>query len=59
MVGLQGVCCVAAGARHTVAIAKDGTAHGWGVGEDETLGLQLTGNQTTPLEYEELQLAMP
>ena len=57
--GLQGVCCVAAGAAHTVAIAKDGTAHGWGIGDDECLGLQLTENWNTPLEYKELCLALP
>ena len=56
--GLQSVCCVAA-AYHTVALAKDGTAHGWGVCEDEALGLQLTENRNTPLEYKELRLALP
>ena len=56
---LQGVCCVAAGACHTVAVAKNGTAHGWGVGEDETLGLQLTENRNTPLEDKALRLAVP
>ena len=35
VVGLQGVCCVAASGRHTVAVAKDGKAHGWGDGTDD------------------------
>ena len=53
--GLQGVCCITAGASHAIAVAKNGTAHGWGVGRDAAfgpiLGLQLTNDQTTPLEY--------
>ena len=46
---------------HSVAVAKDGTAHGWGVGEDEdfALGLQLTEHQMTPLEYPTLRCALP
>ena len=51
--GLHGVCCVAAGGTHTLAVAKDGTTHGWGDGEDETLGLQLTEDRRTPLAYSE------
>ena len=50
---------MAAGDAHTVAVTKHGAAHGWGVGEDEVLGLQLTEDQTTPLEYKELRLAVP
>ena len=57
--GLQGVCCVAAGGAHSIAIAKDGTALGWGYGEDTALGLQLTDHQLTPLDYNELRLAVP
>ena len=57
--GLQGVCCVVGSYRHCVAVAQEGAAHGWGYGEDETLGLQLTEDQRTPLEYKELRLAVP
>ena len=53
------MCCVAAGVGHSIAIAKDGTAHGWGYGEDTALGLQLTDDQLTPLDYKELRLAVP
>ena len=57
--GLHAVRCVAAGACHSIAVTKDGTAHGWGVGDDESLGLQLTRDQLTPLEYPALRLAVP
>ena len=56
---LQGVSCAVSGGGHNIAVAEDGTAHGWGWGEDETLGLQLIENQMTPLEYKELRLAVP
>ena len=61
---MQDVCCAAAGSYHSLAIARDGTAHGWGIGADfagaiPVLGLQLTENQTTPLECNELRLAVP
>ena len=45
------VTAVAAGACHSLCVLQDGRVFGWGVGEDETLGLQLTDNQLTPLEY--------
>jgi alpha-tubulin suppressor-like RCC1 family protein len=42
---------VVAGRCHSLCVLQDGRVFGWGVGEDETLGLQLTGHQLTPLEY--------
>lgn len=45
--------------RHSLAIANDGKAHGWGDGWDDALGLQLTGKQLTPLENLALLLAVP
>jgi alpha-tubulin suppressor-like RCC1 family protein len=50
------VVAVAGGQCHYVCVLQDGRAFGWGVGEDETLGLQLTDDQLTPLEYPTLRL---
>jgi hypothetical protein len=38
---------------------RDGRVFGLGIGEDETLGLQLTGNQLSPLEYPTLRSLYP
>ena len=51
------VCAVTAGTDHSVAIATDGRAWGWGFGRDESLGLRLTEHQLEPLEYNRLLVA--
>ena len=50
------VVAVAGGQCHYVCVLQDGRAFGWGVSEDETLGLQLTDDQLKPLEYPTLRL---
>ena len=46
-----GVRAVAAGLGHSLAATSDGRVFGWGVVEDETLGLGLTADQQVPTEY--------
>jgi alpha-tubulin suppressor-like RCC1 family protein len=50
------VCAIVAGAHMSHAVAAGGAAYGWGYGEDATLGLGLTQDQLTPLQYPGLQL---
>ena len=49
------VSAIAAGIRTNLAVAAGGAAYGWGYGGDATLGLGLTENQLTPLQYPSLQ----
>ena len=53
------VCAVTAGSDHSVAMATDGRAWGWGCGHDASLGLRLTEHQLVPLEYSGLRVASP
>eukprot|EP00966_Prymnesium_polylepis_P166994 3860304-Prymnesium_polylepis.1 len=50
------VVAVSAGCVTSLAVAAGGAAYGWGVGSDETLGLGLSDNQLTPLQYPRAQL---
>ena len=61
-VALQGVCGMAAGEAHAVAMVRDGRAFGWGSGRNCALGLELDEDdngdaldQTTPWEYPTLR----
>ena len=61
-VALQGVCGMAAGEAHAVAVVRDGRAFGWGSGRNCALGLELDEDdngdavdQTTPWEYPTLR----
>lgn len=49
---------VVAGYFHSLIGASDGRAFGFGCGEDERLGLGLTADQTSPLEYPHLKVAV-
>jgi hypothetical protein len=53
---LRCVTAVSSGAQHSICALQDGRVFGWGFGEDETLGLQLTDHQRTPLEYPTLRV---
>ncbi|EOD22027.1 E3 ubiquitin ligase [Emiliania huxleyi CCMP1516] len=53
-----GACMVVAGYFHSLIGASDGRAFGFGCGEDERLGLGLTADQTSPLEYPHLKVAV-
>ena len=61
-VALEGVCGMAAGEAHTVAVVQDGRAFGWGSGRNCALGLELDEDdngdavdQTTPWQYPTLR----
>ena len=50
------VTSVAAGALHSLAVDATGKAWGWGIGEDQTLGLGRWRDQLLPLQYPSLVL---
>ena len=61
-VALEGVCGMAAGQAHSLAVVRDGRLFGWGSGRDCALGLELDEDdngdavdQITPREYPTLR----
>ena len=52
------VCSIAVGESTSLAVAVNGVAYGWGCGEDARLGLGLTEDQLTPLQYPTEQLCV-
>ena len=51
------VCAVGAGSYHSLAVSMDGTAYGWGFGEDASLGMQPADHhRMLPEPYAHLKL---